>query len=70
MGKAYKLQCRQCGTEFLHSGDNGYGVMVACVGCGDREESQGVIKCPGCQRRINVSSEDFRSQVIEETIWE
>ncbi len=70
MGKAYKLQCRQCGTEFIHSGDSGYGVMLTCVGCGEREESQSYVKCPGCQHRIAMSSEDFRSQVIEEMSWE
>ncbi|MFI3248378.1 MAG: hypothetical protein R3Y39_04540 [Rikenellaceae bacterium] len=70
MGTAYKVQCRHCGTQFIHSADSGYGVQFMCVGCGDHSNNQNVIKCPGCQRRVNVSMDEFREQIIEETNWE
>lgn len=70
MGRAYKLQCKSCGTQFIHSGDSGYGVMPTCVGCGDMGENQSMIRCPGCQRLLNTSSEEFREQIVEETIWD
>ncbi len=70
MGRAYKVQCRECGTQFIHSKDSGYGVMPTCIGCGEREESQDVVRCPGCRRRVNSTAEEFRQQVIEETFWD
>lgn len=70
MGKAYKVQCKNCGTQFIHSADSSYGILITCVGCGDQPTAQSVIKCPGCQKRMNISSEEFREQIIEETFWE
>ncbi|MFI3304808.1 MAG: hypothetical protein SNF68_08135 [Rikenellaceae bacterium] len=69
MGVAYKLECKQCGTQFIFSGDSGYGVMPTCVGCGDSNHNLSVVKCPGCQRRFNVKSEEFREQILEEMNW-
>ncbi len=70
MGVAYKLECKQCGTRFMHSGESGYGMIQNCVGCGDNNQNQMVVKCPGCQRRLSVQSEEFREQILEEMIWE
>lgn len=70
MGRAYKLQCKYCGAQFIHSGDSGYGVMPTCIGCGEGNENQSVIRCPGCQRRMNIATEEFREQVIEESVWD
>ncbi len=63
------MQCRVCGAEFIHSSDGGYGVMPTCIGCGEQSESPKVVKCPGCQHRVSVSSEEFLSQIIEECVW-
>ncbi len=70
MGRAYKLQCKNCGAQFIHSTESGYGVMPRCIGCGEGVDNQSVIRCPGCQKRLNDNSEEFLSQVIEETIWD
>ncbi len=71
MGKSYKIQCKHCGTQFLQSTESGYGVMPTCIGCGvDDNLSQRVIRCPGCQNRINPTGDDFRQQIIEEISWE
>ncbi len=71
MGRSYKIQCKHCGTEFLQSSDGGYGVMPTCIGCGaDQVQMEQAIRCPGCQRRVNSSREEFDEQVIEVTMWE
>lgn len=70
MGRAYKLQCRHCGAQFIFSGDSGYGVMPTCVGCGESEAPVSVVRCPGCQQRLVTSSKEFQEQVIEEMIWD
>ncbi len=70
MGTVYKVECKRCGTQFIHSSDSNYGVLPTCVGCGDEALNQRVIKCPGCQSRLNTQSKEFRDQVVEETNWE
>ncbi len=70
MGTAYKVQCRHCGTQFIHSADSGYGVQITCIGCGDQPSAQSIIKCPGCQKRINTAADEFREQILEETFWD
>ncbi|MFI3269385.1 MAG: hypothetical protein SNG14_03140 [Rikenellaceae bacterium] len=71
MGRSYKIQCKHCGTEFLQSSDGGYGVMPSCIGCGEAEQQmERAIRCPGCQRRVNTTSEEFYRQVVEEIVWE
>ncbi|MFI3258569.1 MAG: hypothetical protein R3Y16_00570 [Rikenellaceae bacterium] len=70
MGKAYKIQCKHCGTQFVHSADSGYGVLPTCIGCGDSIERESVVKCPMCQRRLNSTKEELREQVVEETYWD
>lgn len=71
MGRAYTIQCKACGTQFIQSSDSSYGVMPRCIGCGeDQAPRERAIRCPGCQQQINVTEEEFRLQVIEEIVWE
>ncbi len=71
MGRSYRIECKHCGTQFLQSADSSYGVMPMCIGCGeDGAQFEVAIRCPGCQRRINTSREEFQQQVIEEMCWE
>ncbi len=71
MGRAYTIQCKHCGTQFIQSSDSSFGVMPKCIGCGeDHVERERAIRCPGCQQRLNNTSEEFRMQVIDEIVWE
>ncbi|MFR9651667.1 MAG: hypothetical protein SNG35_06565 [Rikenellaceae bacterium] len=70
MGRLYKIKCRDCGTQFIHSAESSYGMVVSCVGCGDQSPRQGVIRCPGCQRVVNTTDNELRDQIVEESIWD
>ncbi|MFI3288654.1 MAG: hypothetical protein R3Y66_00795 [Rikenellaceae bacterium] len=70
MGTAYRIQCKHCGTQFIHSAESGYGVQPRCIGCGDQSNNMEIIRCPGCQHILSSSIEEFSKQIIEETSWE
>ncbi len=71
MVRLYKIKCRDCGTQFIHSAESSYGVMITCVGCSDqRVDQMGSIRCPGCQRRVNTTDAEFNEQIIEESLWD
>lgn len=70
MGRLYKIKCRDCGTQFIQSAESSYGIAPTCVGCGDKSPRQGVIRCPGCQRRVNTTDAELMSQVVEESYWD
>ncbi|MFI3301581.1 MAG: hypothetical protein SNH35_05185 [Rikenellaceae bacterium] len=71
MGTFYKISCKHCGAQFDHYGDNSYGVLPRCVGCGeDHIETQMAIRCPGCMRRLNNTEQEFKEQVQEVIVWE
>lgn len=74
MGKSFTICCEKCGTQFMHFSDETYGMLQACVGCGDGYscsiEQPKPIFCPGCRSRINPSPEVFNRQVESITLWE
>ena len=40
MGTAYKIRCKHCGAQFDHSAHPSYGLLPACVGCGEYVETE------------------------------
>lgn len=70
MGTAYKVRCKHCGTQFDHYTAAGYGLMPACVGCGEYVETQMAIRCPGCLRKLNDSQQEFNEQVEVTYMWD
>lgn len=70
MGTAYKIRCKHCRTEFDHYPGANYGMMAACVGCGEYVETQTAIRCPACMRRLNTSQEEFNRQVEVTYLWD
>lgn len=70
MGTAYKIRCRHCNTEFDHYLGTGYGLLPACVGCGEYVETQTAIRCPGCMKRLNTSQAEFNEQVKVTYAWD
>lgn len=70
MGTIFKLECRHCGTQFIHSAESNYGMQPVCIGCGEEAQNQDVIRCPGCQRLIVSTASDLRDQILEETNWD
>ena len=47
-----------------------YGILPMCVGCGEYVETQTVIRCPACRRRINPSQEEFNEQIEVTYQWD
>ena len=43
MGTAYKIRCKHCGAQFDHYMQPGYGMLPACVGCGEYVETETAI---------------------------
>ncbi len=70
MGIAYKMRCKNCGTQFDYSADQSYGMMAQCVGCGDYVETESPIRCPSCMKRLNTTQKEFNEQVEMVTMWD
>ena len=70
MGTAYKIRCKHCGAQFDYSAHAGFGMMPACVGCGEYVETETAIRCPACFRRLNTSQEEFNEQVEVTYMWD
>lgn len=70
MGTAYKIRCRHCGTQFDHYIGNNYGILPACVGCGEYVETEMPIRCPACRHKLNATQEEFNEQVEITYIWD
>ena len=48
----------------------GYGILPACVGCGEFVETETAIRCPACHHRINNSQEEFNEQIEVTYQWD
>ncbi len=70
MGTAYTIRCRHCGARFDHCLQPGYGLLPACVGCGEHVETQTAIRCPACHRRLNTTREEFDEQIEVTYQWD
>lgn len=70
MGTAYKIRCKHCGTRFDHYLGAGYGLLPACVGCGEYVETEMPIRCPACRHKLNATQEEFNEQVEITYIWD
>lgn len=70
MGTAYKIRCKHCGAQFDHYMQPGYGILPACVGCGEHVETETAIRCPACRRRLNNTQEEFNEQVEVTYQWD
>lgn len=70
MGTAYKIQCGHCNVQFDHYMGSNYGVLPACVGCGEYVETEMPIRCPACSKRLNASPEEFRKQIQVTYMWD
>ena len=70
MGTAYKIRCKHCGARFDHYMQPGYGILPACVGCGETVETETAIRCPACRRRRNATQEEFNRQIEVTYQWD
>ena len=70
MGTAYKIRCKHCGAQFDHYMQPGYGILPACVGCGEYVETETAIRCPACRRRLNNTQEEFNEQIEVTYQWD
>jgi hypothetical protein len=46
------------------------GLLPRCVGCESYVETESPIRCPGCNRRLNTSQEEFNEQVQTVMMWD
>ena len=71
MGTAYKIKCKQCGTELQHSASACYGLYQECVGCGSSVvETDIPIRCPSCLHVLNRTEQEFNEQVEVVMMWD
>lgn len=70
MGTAYKIRCRHCGARFEQSAQSGRGLLQPGTGYGNYVETETVMRCPACLKRLNDSQEEFDRQIEVTYHWD
>ena len=70
MGIAYKMRCKNCGTQFHYSLDQSCGLIQNCVSCSSYVETDAPIRCPACMKRLNATQKEFNEQVETVMMWD